>query len=227
MAKKDYYEILGVPRNATQEEIKRAYRRLAMQYHPDRNPDRREWAEQKFREINEAYSVLGDPEKRRMYDLYGTAEGVGDVFTSAHTRSTFEEVLRDFGREGLGFDFLDRIFEDILKNLGISFSFRTFTRPGGEVRAGGPFDFDLGEIFGRGRRVKVEERKEARYELVISPEEALRGTKKILRRRGKALEVKIPPGVRTGSVVRLRDALRVTDGEPGDILIHIKVRGEP
>ena len=62
---------------------------------------------------------------------------------------------------------------------------------------------------------------------MISPEEALRGTKKILRRRGKALEVKIPPGVRTGSVVRLRDALRVTDGEPGDILIHIKVRGEP
>ena len=70
-ARKDYYEILGVPRNATLEEIKQAYRRLARQYHPDVNksPD----AEEKFKEINEAYAVLSDAEKRRLYDMYGHA----------------------------------------------------------------------------------------------------------------------------------------------------------
>lgn len=74
-AKRDYYEVLGVPRNATQEEIKQAYRRLARQYHPDVNksPD----AEEKFKEINEAYQVLSDPEKRRQYDLFGHAGVTG------------------------------------------------------------------------------------------------------------------------------------------------------
>ncbi|MFN3368506.1 MAG: DnaJ domain-containing protein, partial [Thermus sp.] len=68
---KDYYAILGVPRNATQEEIKRAYKRLARQYHPDVNKSPE--AEERFKEINEAYAVLSDPEKRRIYDTYGTA----------------------------------------------------------------------------------------------------------------------------------------------------------
>ncbi len=74
-AKRDYYEVLGVPRNASQEEIKRAYKRLARQYHPDLNksPD----AEEKFKEINEAYQVLGDPEKRAQYDRFGRVGGTG------------------------------------------------------------------------------------------------------------------------------------------------------
>ena len=104
---KDYYEILGVSRNATKEEIKAAYRRLAMQYHPDRNksPD----AAEKFKEISEAYAVLSDDEKRRLYDMYGHA-GIEGKYTTEDLCSgiDFEDIFRDLG---FGFSEFDRIFE--------------------------------------------------------------------------------------------------------------------
>jgi len=123
---KDYYQILGVPRNATNDEIKRAYRKLAMQYHPDRNPEKEKWANEKFKEINEAYAILGDPEKRRQYDQFGTIGNIGDIFSSPFTRGTFEDMIRDFGGAGLRFDFLDDIFSDFLGGKG--FSFRKFSK---------------------------------------------------------------------------------------------------
>jgi molecular chaperone DnaJ len=111
LSEKDYYEILGIQRNATKEEIKNAYRKLALQYHPDRNksPD----AEERFKEISEAYAVLSDDEKRRTYDLYGRA-GIGDRYTP-------EDIFR-------GVD-----FEDIFRDLGFGFSsiFEQFFGRGG------------------------------------------------------------------------------------------------
>ena len=81
MKRKDYYGILGVAKNATEAEIKKAYRKLAMKYHPDRNPGKEKEANEKFKQINEAYEVLGDPEKRKQYDMVGTV-GTGDIFGS-------------------------------------------------------------------------------------------------------------------------------------------------
>jgi molecular chaperone DnaJ len=97
MAKKDYYEILGVPRNASQEEIKRAFRHLARKYHPDVNPGNKE-VEEKFKEINEAFEVLSDPEKRSAYDQFGEAglEGVG-FKPGGFGFPSFDELFKDFG----------------------------------------------------------------------------------------------------------------------------------
>jgi len=218
---KDYYGILGLPRNASDSEIKKAYRKLAMQYHPDRNPGKEKWANEKFKEINEAYGVLGDPQKRKQYDQFGTVGEIGDVFSSPFTRTTFEEMMKDFGGAGLRFDFLDDIFGDFLNDRGSSFSFRSFSGRPARVR----FqiwlgqEINLGKIFGQVRRTQ-----DVRYELAISQQEALQEVRKILKRRGKRLEVKIPAGVRTGSVVRLRNARQISDGSPGDILIKVIVK---
>jgi len=218
---KDYYGILGIPRNASDAEVKKAYRRLAMQYHPDRNPGKEKWANDKFKEINEAYGALGDPQKRGQYDQFGTVGNVGDIFGSPFTTTTFQEMMKDFGGAGLRFDFLDDIFGDFLKGRGSSFSFGSFGgRPGKVVFEARPGQgIDLDEILGQARRPQ-----EVRYELAVSQKEASRGVTKILKRKGKKLEVKIPAGVKTGTVVKLRNGRQISDGLPGDILIKVVVK---
>ncbi|RJS88834.1 molecular chaperone DnaJ [Candidatus Bathyarchaeota archaeon] len=115
--KKDYYEILGVPRNATKEEIKRAFRRLALKYHPDRNKSPE--AEEKFKEISEAYAVLSDDEKRRIYDAYGV-DGIRGRYTQEDIFNTrFKDLFRDFG-------FGD--FDDLFNRFFRDFGFGTFQR---------------------------------------------------------------------------------------------------
>ena len=121
MAAKNYYTILGVNKNASDEEIKRAYRKLAMKYHPDRNPNKKE-AEERFKEINEAYAVLSDKEKRKQYDTFG-AEGFQQRFTQ-------EDIFR-------GFDF-DEILSGLFGGRGRR-----------EFRFGGRSGFDFGDHFGR------------------------------------------------------------------------------
>jgi len=218
---KDYYRTLGVPENASDGEIKKAYRKLAMQYHPDRNSGNEKWANEKFKEINEAYGVLGDPQKRKQYDQFGTIGNLGDIFSSPFTTTTFQEMMKDFGGAGLRLDFLDDVFGDILQGRGSSFSFGSYggrpgrvrfeTRPGQEI--------NLNDSFGQTRTYQ-----EIRYELAISNGEASQGVTKILKRRGKRLEVKIPPGIKTGCVVRLKNARQISDGSPGDILIKVIVK---
>jgi len=221
MAEKDYYQILGVRRNADENTIKKAYRKLAMEYHPDRNPSKEKWANEKFKEINEAFSILGDPERRRQYDQFGTVGNIGDIFGSPFTRSTFEDLMKDFGGSGLRFDFLDNVFGDF-KGKGVSF--RTFSRGFGGprgMRFEMPGGINLEEIFGQAQR---NSRHDVRYEITITKEQATRGMEKDLTRRGKRLKVKIPARVRTGTTVRLRNARHITDGQPGDIMITVRVK---
>src|SRR4030066_420939 len=120
MATRDYYDILGVNKNASDEELKKAYRKLAMKFHPDRNPNKKE-AEERFKEINEAYAVLSDKEKRKQYDMFG-AEGFRQRFTQ-------EDIFR-------GFDF-DEHLSGLFRGRGRR-----------ESRYGGRGGLDFGDYFG-------------------------------------------------------------------------------
>lgn len=150
-SKRDYYEILGVPKNASREEIKNVYRRLALQYHPDRN--KTTGAEERFKEISEAYAVLSDDEKRKRYDTYGHL-GAEEVFRGSE--ANFDEIFKDMGFGG----FRD-IFDQIFGGRGVGF--------GGT--AGDPFGFGFG--FGGGRR----KGRDILYEVELSLEEVLKGRK--------------------------------------------------
>jgi len=222
MRKKDYYEILGVSRNAGGNTVKKAYRSLAMKYHPDRNPGEEKEANERFKDINEAYAVLGDPDKRRQYDQFGTVDNIGDIFSSPFTRTTFEDLMRDFGGADLGLDFLDNIFSDSLRGRGSSF--KRFSRKSGcprGMRSETPRGINLDDIFSR---AQPSQRQDAHYEITITTDQATQGIEKDLTRKGKTLKVKIPAGVKTGAKVRLRNARQITDSRPGDIMISVKVK---
>ncbi len=129
---KDYYKILGVPRSASQEEIKKAYRKLALKWHPDRNPDNRKEAEERFKEISEAYEVLSDPEKRKIYDTYGydaarQSFGAGGFQWSNFTHfDDLQDIFGDFG--------LDDIFRSF--GFGDVFGWSSSSRRSARARRG-------------------------------------------------------------------------------------------
>jgi curved DNA-binding protein len=210
MASRDYYDILGVSKNASDEELKRAYRKLAMKYHPDRNPNKKE-AEERFKEINEAYAVLSDKEKRKQYDTFG-ADGFRQRFTQ-------EDIFR-------GFD-----FDEILSNLFGGRGKREF-------RFGGRGGFDFGDLFSgqysyqdRGRMPQKGE--DILYELTISLEEAAFGGEKRIsyRKNGRVEEVsvKIPRGIPSGKRLRLTGkGMQGKNGGPsGDLYLQVSIPEHP
>ena len=116
MAKRDYYEVLGVNKNATDDELKKAYRKLAKKYHPDANPDNKKEAEAKFNEVNEAYETLSNPQKRKMYDQFGAEGpqggfgGFGGAYGFGGFGNKYDDISRIIGRCPNNFK------EEIIKN---------------------------------------------------------------------------------------------------------------
>ena len=207
MAKRDYYEILGVPRTATKDQIRTSYRKLARKYHPDVNKD--VGATGKFKEATEAYEVLSDPQKRKTYDQFGHAgPGAGAPGGGGWGGA------RPGGAAGRGGQ-VD--FEDL------------FGRGGDSPFMGMGLD-DIMDALGAGRRRKPARRQgeDVEYEVALDFLQAVRGMTATLRvqreQSPETLEVKIPAGVKDGARIRLRGQGQPGRGEPGDLYIKVKVR---
>ena len=218
MEYKDYYKILGVDRHASLDEIKKAYRRLALKYHPDRNPGDKE-AEEKFKEINEAYQVLSDPEKRARYDQlsdsYARWQHMG-----GQGPFQWEQWFAEGAPGGVRVEFRD--LDDVFGGVsGFSDFFRL-------LFGGGFPGADFGPEVRAGRRPRRRQAPQA-YEqpIAITFHEAYHGTTRHIEVNGKRLEVKIPPGARTGTKVRLRRAVPLGDGQAADLYLVVQVAPDP
>lgn len=213
----DYYKILGIDKKASIDDIKKAYRKLALKYHPDRNPDDKKHAEEQFKKISEAYAVLSDAEKRQQYDQFGSEQfnqrfSREDIFRGAD----LNDILRDLGFGSHGADF--SWFFDLGGGGGRSRSQRS------------PHSF--GNFYGAQRRMP-QKGDDLQYNITISLEESANGAeKKISLRKGDRIEemnVKIPPGINTGQKLRLSGkGLPGIDGGPnGDVYLHVRVAPHP
>jgi DnaJ-class molecular chaperone len=233
MAKRDYYDILGVSRTASADEIKRAHRKLALKFHPDRNKDNKD-AEERFKEIQEAYDVLSDPQKRQNYDQFGHAGvGVGaghggagvdpfEAFRRAQRgRGGYQQwrggpntTVEDFDFNAGDFD--NGQFSEIFEQL---FGGRRRRAGGGAARGAS----SRGATFDRGGDVD--------YPISLTFAQAARGTTLPLsiNRGGKLekIEIKVPPGVKDGSRVRIKGQGEQGPGGAGDLFIVTTVHPHP
>jgi curved DNA-binding protein len=218
---KDYYKILGVDKKATDKEIKAAYRKLARKYHPDMNPDNPQ-AEARFKEINEANEVLGDPQKRAKYDQLGAdwyrwqqAGGRPGDFNwgqwasagpgGGNVRYASPEEFGDLFGSGSPFsDFFTSIFGGM---------------PGGARPGAGRVNMRSHSAIGQ----------DLEHEVEISLAEAYHGAIRLLSKNGRRLEVKIPAGAKTGTKVRVRGEgeSSLGGGQAGDLYLKVKVAADP
>ena len=248
MAIKDYYNLLGIPKNAPDKDVKSAYRRLARKYHPDVNPGDKS-AEARFKEINEAFEVLSDPDKRRKFDQYGSDFENAEAFARARQQSQQQAQQQsqrqsgNFGRGARSSPFttneaqdmgdLNEVFESLFRGMG-----------GGGARTGG--------------RRAPRKGQDIEHQIELSLEDAYNGTKRVLELKSeqacpacqgmgrvknavcqqcggagrvikpRRLEVKIPPGVKEGSRVRVAgEGDPGAGGSNGDLYLVIKIAPHP
>lgn len=221
--RKDYYEILGVDRNADEAAIKKAYRKLAKKYHPDTNKGDAQ-AEEKFKEATEAYAVLSDTEKRKQYDRFGHENPDGSYREYHFKEGEFEDILRNI----FGGGFADSGF-------GSNFGQGHFDQGsfGGNNFSGGSFYRSYGQG-GFGRREFRQDGADLHAEIDVGFDEAVSGCEKVIRLTDvdgeqKSLKVSIPAGIDTGKSIRLRGKGMPGSGggQPGDLLLKVRVGQKP
>lgn len=208
--KRDYYDVLGVPKNADERKIKQAYRKLAKRYHPDTNSGDKQ-AEQNFKEVSEAYDVLGNKEKRKLYDQYGFAAFDESMGAGNRGQNTYREGFGDFGFGNGGTyqeyhfhgDSMGDIFHDFFGHgFGSETGYQSYDRKGQDVTA----------------------------KISIPFEDAVYGNERMIRFQDEygqetSLKVKIPAGIDTGKKIRLKGKGGPSPygGEAGDLLLEVTV----
>lgn len=207
----DYYELLGVKKDSSPSEIKKAYRKLALKYHPDKNQGEKK-AEAKFKEISEAYAVLSDPEKKKQYDLYGS--------TDFHKRYSQEDIFR-------GFDLNDILRQFGVGGAGKSAHFRN------SMGGGNGFSSFFSQAqpggCGGGCHSGAEKGQDMTYQITVSLEEVLNGAERTitLRKNGtpQNVSVKIPKGIEAGKKLRLqgKGGNSHNGGLPGDLYLKVDI----
>ncbi len=253
MAKKDYYESLGIERNASEEEIKKAFKKGALKYHPDRNPDNKE-AEDKFKEMNEAYQVLSDSEKRSRYDQYGSVDGAsgfdgssdfsgfggfGDIFGDIFGGG-FSSRNQNGPRKGADLEYnLNLTFEEAVfgveKEVSITRSEKCDDCGGSGAKAGtsaktcdkcggnGQIKVQRNTAFGSFASMSTCDKCSGKGKIISDPCRTCHGSGKS--RKNRKIKINVPGGVDTGNVMPLRGQGEQGEkgGPAGDLYINIRV----
>jgi curved DNA-binding protein len=202
---KDYYKILGVDKNATKDDIKKVFRRLAKKYHPDKNPGDKV-SEEKFKEVTEANEVLSDPEKRKKYDQLGSN---WKQYQNAGSEANYGYRNYQQGNQGNGTSYSGN-FDELFGNVG---GFSDF------------FESFFGGRTNYSKQSHPRKGKDYEASLSISLEEAHHGTEKEFTLDGKKIRIKITPGIEHGKKLRLKHqgSEGISGGEKGDLYINIKI----